>query len=190
MRARLPLYLTIVLITAAGLACSAPPEKERLQAANAIADARRAGADRYAPAPLAAAEALMQKYETAVAARDYRLALSSALEATDTAASAIKQTADEEARASAAARAILTQVDELMRAATARLAPGATLRLPANQAERLRASVKVATTTLQEARTAMNTEDYPAVVSLLSPVVERLAREVTPSGSAPAARKS
>ena len=33
----------------------------------------------------------------------------------------------------------------------------------------------------------MSAEDYPAVVSSLSPVVERLAREVTPSGSAPAA---
>ena len=107
MRARLSLSLTIVLITGAGLACSAPPEKERLQAASAIADARRAGAARYAPTQLAAAEALMQKYETAVAARDYRLALSSALEANETAASAGKQAATEKARASAAAQAIV-----------------------------------------------------------------------------------
>jgi len=33
-------------------------------------------------------------------------------------------------------------------------------------------------------------EDYPAVLASLSPVVERLAREVTPSGSASAGRKS
>jgi methionyl-tRNA synthetase len=190
MRARLSLYLAIVLITAAGLACSAPPEKERLQAAGAIADARRAGAATYAPAPLAAAEALMQKYETAVAARDYRLALSSALEATDTAVSAIKQTATEKARASAAAQAAVIQVETLIRTATARLAPGATPRLAASQAERLRASIKTATTTLQDSRTAMGVEDYPAVISSLSPVVEWLAREVTPSGSAPAGRKT
>ena len=190
MRARLSLYLAIVLITAAGLACSAPPEKERLQAAGAIADARRAGAATYAPASLAAAEALMEKYETAVAARDYRLALSSALEATDTAVSAIKQTATEEARASAAAQAIVIEVETLIRTATARLASGATPRLPASQAERLRASVDTATTTLQEARTAIDVKDYPAAISSLSPVVERLARELTPSGSAPAGRKS
>ncbi len=188
MRARLSLLLSIVLVSAAGLACSAPPDKERQQAITAIDDARRADAGRYASSQLAAAEALMQKYDAAVAARDYRLALSSALEARETAAAASKVAASEKARASVAAQSLVVQVDALVRSANARLAPGATPRLSATAAERLRADVKVATTALQEARAAMPREDFAAITAALTPLVERLTLETAPQGVIPAGR--
>ena len=74
-------------------ACSSPPDKERHQAEGAIAAAREAGAEAYAPNELAIAETSLNKYEAAVAERDYRLALSLAVEARDTAYRAAKHAA-------------------------------------------------------------------------------------------------
>ena len=59
-------------------ACSEPPRKEIDRAQQAIEDARRAGAEQYAPETFAAATAALQQSHEAVDQRDYRLALSRA----------------------------------------------------------------------------------------------------------------
>jgi hypothetical protein len=183
-----PRFVLVVLVTAVSIACSEPPEKERLQAETALVEARRAGAERYAIDQLRASEALLKKYEAAVDARDYRLALSSALEARETAYEASKAAIAAKTRDYSTAQGLVVQVGALIRAATARLAPGATPRLSTLASERLRAEVKVASTSLQEARTAMEREDYAAVSASLGPLVEQLTKEMAPGVSAPAGR--
>ena len=62
-------------------ACSAPPQKEIDRAQQAIDSARAAGADQYAPEAYAAATSALQQSHEAVDQRDYRLALSRAVDA-------------------------------------------------------------------------------------------------------------
>ena len=72
-----------------------------------MAAARAADAAIYAPEGLQAAEAALQKYDEAVAQRDYRQALNLAIEARDKAYEAAKQAGD----AKAAARSQAEQAD-------------------------------------------------------------------------------
>jgi hypothetical protein len=76
-RAGSPAGLVIGLLA---VSCAAPPNKEIDQARNAIAAARDAGAERFAPTEIAAADRELTLASEAVTARDYRLALNHALE--------------------------------------------------------------------------------------------------------------
>ena len=89
--ARLASVLLLGLIAAA---CAEPPNKEMDQAEGAIEAARAAGAGQYAVAELTAAQDALQGAVEAVAARDYRLALSQALESRDQAQNAARVAAD------------------------------------------------------------------------------------------------
>jgi methionyl-tRNA synthetase len=80
-------------------ACSGPPRKEIDQAQQAIENARRAGAEQYAPEAFAAATAALQQSNEAVDQRDYRLALSRAVDASDRAQEAARAAADNKASA-------------------------------------------------------------------------------------------
>ena len=68
----------ISLILSAG--CAEPPNKEMNQAQGAIDAARAAGAERFATAEFAAATDALKRSEKAVAAGDYRQALSHAID--------------------------------------------------------------------------------------------------------------
>ena len=69
-----------------------PPEKEMQQAQAAIDVAVAAGAETYAAQELAAAEAALTHAGSAVAARDYRLALNHALDSRQRALNATRST--------------------------------------------------------------------------------------------------
>ena len=95
-RLLLPFALSLALVTAG---CGDPPDKEMQQAEGAIAAARAAGADIYAADELRAAEDTLKHAHEAVAARDYRLALSQALDSRERAENAARLSADQKAAA-------------------------------------------------------------------------------------------
>src|SRR5688572_30886229 len=78
----------IIVIPPAG--CAEPPSKEMNQAQGAIDAARAAGADRFAAAEFAAATDALKRSEEAVAAGDYRQALSHAIDSRERAQAAAK----------------------------------------------------------------------------------------------------
>lgn len=97
-------------IVAALLLCSCeePPNKEIAAAEQQIEQARKAGAEQYAPARLGEAEAAMQDAHRKVGEKDYRGALSSATDAADKARGA--------AKAASAARTLARGAAELAQA--------------------------------------------------------------------------
>src|SRR3954447_244760 len=104
---RLPV-IALLLLLAAG--CSEPPQKEIDQAQGAIDTARAAGADKYAVDEYTAATTALQKSHDAVDQRDYRQALSYALDARERAQDPARQPADGRARARGAVETALTEI--------------------------------------------------------------------------------
>jgi hypothetical protein len=172
----------------AGASCAEPPAKERHQAEGAVAAARAADAAVYAPQELNAAEAALRQYDEAAAQRDYRLALDHALEARDRALDAARQAGERKAAARSQAERLLAELEALTAAATARLAASGNARLTGAAADRLRASVKDASSAMQEARTRIERQAYPDAVQVLAPIVERLQLDLPPA-PAPGGRR-
>ena len=156
-------------------ACSAPPDKERHQAEGAITAAREAGAADYASVDLATAQEALDKYDAAVAQRDYRLALSLAVEARDTAYHAAKRAADNKAAARGEAERLLADVTRLLVDARARI-QSSPARAPI--AGRLRAAVGDADGALQDSRAAIEKQAYHDAIDRLRPVDEALHAEL------------
>ena len=115
--------------------CSEPPQKEIDRAQGAVDTARAAGAEQYASAAFADAASALQQAHEAVAQRDYRLALSRALDASQRAQESARQAADGQARvrseadlAVLASANALDQLEMKLKAATAARAPAAELK--------------------------------------------------------------
>src|SRR5438132_1223438 len=97
-----------------GAACGDPPDKEMQQAQGAIDAARAAGADQYAATEFTAAEDALKRSHDAVAQRDYRQALNTALDARERAQAAAKESVNKKAIARAdATKALLDAVGAL-----------------------------------------------------------------------------
>jgi hypothetical protein len=73
--------------------CEQPPNKEIAAAEKQLEEARRAGADQYAPARVQEADAAIRDAHRKVDEKDYRGALSSAMDAAEKARSAVKAAA-------------------------------------------------------------------------------------------------
>jgi hypothetical protein len=174
-----------VVCAAALVACSEPPTKDRDQAQGAIAAARAAGAATYASDELRAAEASLIEYDTAVLQRDFRLALSAAIDAREGAYAAARRAADEKANARGQAEQLVAAVAARIAAGEQRLSGTGGARLTAAAASRLRAAVKAATGAVQKARALVTAQDYRGVVTLLTPVEQALGRELAPAAAAP-----
>ena len=173
-----------VVLTAFVLACSAPPEKERHQAEGALAAARAAGAATYASDDLAAAERALAAYDDAVAQRDYREALSLAIDARDGAYEAARRAADEKAIARAAAERLTLEAEGLLREVEARLAAPAGARAGSPDVPRWTSLLENGTRALQEARSLVRAQDFQAVQERLGPVLEELQQALRPAASA------
>ena len=187
---RLAALLGALLVCAA---CSEPPQKEIDRAQGAIDAARAAGADRYATSELASATSALKEAHDAVEQRDYRLALTKALDASERGQQAARQAADGKARARGEVERTITTVTASLQQLQAVLkAEGA--RMPAT----LLASAKRETTTsqaaLQKARTLLEAEQYLDARDALVGVDERINAQtaaVTEAGkSRPARRRS
>jgi hypothetical protein len=175
-----------VLLAALVLGCSAPPDKERHQAEGALAAARAAGAAVYAPGELDAAERALAHYDEAVAQRDYRQALRLALDARDGAYEAARRAADEKALARAGAERMTLEAEALLERLETRLAAAPTSRTQSAIVSRSRTLLDSATQSLQEARSLVADQDFRGAQERMTPVLEALRAELTPT---PAARQ-
>jgi hypothetical protein len=147
-----------VLVTAAvAAACAEPPTREISQAQGALDAARAAGAEAYARAEYQAADAALKRAHASVAERDYRQALSFALDAREQARLAAREASAARARAASdVAQAIQTAARGVETSRTRLAAPGASRELRA----RLTPTLDALTAQLQEARSAVAAGDY------------------------------
>jgi hypothetical protein len=136
------------------------------QAQGAIAAAEAAGAAQYAPTELSAATDALKRSEEAVTQRDYRLALSLAIDSRERAQNAVKVAGDARARARGDAERVIAEVNTLLIQATDRLRDPNVAHLPRKVTDPAEATVKAADKRMQEARAALKADDYAKVVSL------------------------
>jgi hypothetical protein len=169
------LPIGLLLLALAG--CSEPPQKEIDEAKSAIDAARAAGAEQYAPAEYSGATATLDKARASVDERDYRQALSYAIDARQRAIEASRLVPEARAQLKAAAEAELKQaadsvahLDSALRAAGDAGVRAQDL-LPAHDA--LMAAKQV----LQEARTTLDARKYAEANALLRGVREKLDAE-------------
>jgi hypothetical protein len=164
-------WLAIVVST---IACAAPPHKEIDQAQGAIDAARAAGAERYAPKELAAANQALQQANDAVMGRDYRLALNYALESREEAQNAARTAAGSRAklrgsveRSIAEARAVIDRIRARLDGPDGAQIPRGTRRTADQRLKQLDGD-------LQEVDAALQGEDYTQAERLLMGIRERI----------------
>lgn len=176
----------VILLLSAG--CAEPPSKEMNQAQGAIDAARAAGAERFAPAEFAAATTALARADEAVAARDYRQALSHAIDSRERAQEAAKVAVGARADARGQAERAISEVATLLTRAQTQLTDRSTTRANDRALREPRASVTKVEKMLQEARTALASENYAAVTTSLKGAAAELQAALTQidAASAPA----
>ena len=139
-------------------ACSEPPQKEIDRAQGALDAARAAGAEHYATEPFNAATTALQQSREAVDQRDYRLALSRALDASERAQEAAKQSADGKAHARSASEQAINATSVALQQLDGRLKAAAG-HVPANELAPATRAARDAAAALQKvvARTSVET---------------------------------
>jgi hypothetical protein len=157
----------LICAIAFSVACSEPPQKEIDRAQGAIDAARAAGADQYATEAFNAATSALQQAHEAVQQRDYRLALSRALDANERALEAAKESANGKVRARA----------EAARLPAPQLEPGRRLR---GDADRV----------LQEARAAVKEGNYLAAMKRTQDLQLKITAQIKAIDDAVEARSS
>ena len=171
--------LALITATLLSVSCAEPPNKEMNQAQGAIDAARAAGADRFAAAEFTAAQDALKKSEEAVADGDYRQALSHALDSRERAQNAAKLAVDGRADARGQAERAIAEVATLLSRAHAQLKAADAARLNPRTLEGPRSTVAATGKMLQEARTALKAEDYPAVTKALNSAAAELQAALT-----------
>jgi hypothetical protein len=181
----------LALITAIlSASCAEPPSKEMNQAQGAIDAARAAGADKFASIEFNAAIEALKRSEEAVAARDYRQALNHALDSRERAQNAAKLAVEGRADARGQAERGIAEVATLLSRAHAQLKDPDIARVNPPQLKAPRATIAAAEGMLQEARTALKAEDYPAVAKALNGAAARLQAALTQIDAAASPRPS
>jgi hypothetical protein len=173
--------------------CSAPPQKEIDRAQGAIDTARAAGAEQYAPEAFAEATTALQQSHEAVTQRDYRLALSRALDASQRAQESARLAADGQARARSeadlavdAAADALEQLELKLKAATA-------ARVPPSEVAGARRALGDGQRSVQKARSALRAGQYlearAAVQGTVAAITEQISTLAEPARPRPARRR-
>src|SRR5689334_12502729 len=116
---RLPVWFLAILVALP--ACAEPPNKELNQAQGARDTARAAGAEQYAASEYQAAAAALKAANDAVAQRDYRLALSNALDSREKAQNAARLAGDTRTRVRGEVERSMADVAVLVAQANARV---------------------------------------------------------------------
>ena len=170
----------LALITAILSAnCAEPPHKEMNQAQGAIDAARAAGADKFAAEEFTAAVAALKRSEQAATDGDYRQALSHAMDSRERAQNAAKLAVDGRADARGHAERAIAEVATLLSRAHAQLKDADVARLNPHSLQGPRSTVAATEAMLQEARTALKTEDYSAVTKALNSAAAELQAALT-----------
>jgi hypothetical protein len=159
-------------------ACSAPPQKEIDRAQGAIDAARAAGADQYATDAFNAATSALHQAHEAVQQRDYRLALSRALDANERALEAAKEGANGKARARGEAEGLLSMTATSIKQLQTKVKAAESARLPAAQLERGRRLRADADRVLQEARAAVKEGNYLAAMKRTQELQPKITAEI------------
>jgi hypothetical protein len=167
-----------ILLLVLTAACSEPPQKEIDRAQGAIDAARAAGAEQYAPEPFNAATTAMQQTHDAVAQRDYRLALSRAIDANDRALEAATQAANGKARARSEAEAAIVRLATTIRQLDEKLKAAESSRLTARETGPARQVRTDAQRTLQEARAAVEGGNYLTALSTARDVPDAVTAQI------------
>jgi hypothetical protein len=157
---RLSVMLCTVVCMTVLSGCSEPPQQEINRAQGAIDAARVAGADQYAPEAIAAATSALQQSHEAVDQRDYRLALSRAVDAYDRAQEAARLAADGKAKARSDAEAAVNSANVAVQQLAIHLEAAGAARLPARDLAPARRAAKDAAATLQKARALLAEGKY------------------------------
>jgi chromosome segregation ATPase len=169
---RIALILAVLLLGATG--CSEPPRKEIDQAQAAVDLALASGADKYAAEEYTAAAAGLQKARAAVDLRDYRQALSDAIDARQRAQDAIKQAVAGKARARQAAEASMREVTARVRQLQSHFETAEAAHVPPKELRPSRAALADVQKSLQEARTEIGAGNYDKAAAVLSEVRKKL----------------
>ncbi|MEO6214153.1 MAG: hypothetical protein ABIP65_11050 [Vicinamibacterales bacterium] len=156
MRALPAVLLPLLFVIAA---CSEPPQKEIDRAQEVIAAARAAGAEQYATEAFAAANAALRQSHDAVALRDYRLALTRALDANDRAQEAVSGAAVGKARARSEAERAINATSSALQRFRGKIAGDAS-RVSRTEADLALRTLRDGESALQEARAALSVGDY------------------------------
>ena len=172
--------LSVVLLSLTFLtACSTPPQKELEQAQGAVDAARAAGAEQYAPREMTAATATLQQARDAIAQRDYRLALTRALDAHDRALEAAKAAAEGQVRAHTETDAAVTAARTAVQTLERRLALPDVAKLPKRDVDAARTTLKTAQDDVQKAGAAATAGDYAAARKAVEGLSARIATQMT-----------
>lgn len=174
MRRLIAACVVLVCLTA----CSEPPQKELDQAQGAVDTARAAGADQYAPDDFSAATTALQKAHEAVDQRDYRQALSYALDARERAKAAASAAADGQAKARSDAEAQITALLARTQQLDTRLTAAEAAHIPARDLRDARATIEDTRARLQKAGTAVTAKNYKDAVAILTGVRENLDKAI------------
>jgi hypothetical protein len=150
------------------VACSAPPQKEIDRAQQAVDAAKAAGAEQYAPESFTEATTALQQSHEAVNQRDYRLALSRAVDASDRAQEAARAAAENKAKARSQAEAAVNAVNALVMHLQARLKVAEEVRVPSRELAPARARLKETEGALQKARALLAAENYAPAIQAVS----------------------
>ena len=183
--------LPVVVLSLAFLtACSTPPQKEVDLAQGALDAARAAGAEQYAPREMSAASATLRQAHEAIAQRDFRLALTRALDAHDRALEAAKAAAEGQVRAHAETDAAVTAARTAVQTLARRLELPDAAKLPKRDVDAARALLKTAQDDVQKAGAAAAAADYAtarkAVEGLSVRIAEQMAALDAVAGKKPA----
>ena len=168
----------LICAIAFSAACSEPPQKEIDRAQGAIDAARAAGADQYAAEAFNAATSALQQAHEAVQQRDYRLALSRALDANERALEAAKEGANGKVRARAEAEGLLSATATSIQQLQPKVKAAEGAKLPAAQLDHSRRLRGDADKTLQEARAAVKEGNYLAAMKRTQDLQLKITAEI------------
>lgn len=182
---RLSVLLCVALLAAA---CSEPPQKEIDRAQGALDAARAAGAEHYAADSFSAAAAALRQSQEAVGQRDYRLALSLAIDAYERAQTAAKEAADGKARARGEGERAAAATAAALQQLQTRLSAAEAAKVPARELQSARTAAADAEATLQKVRALLNSGDYLAAAEALKGATEAIHEQIRLLDEAAAAR--
>jgi hypothetical protein len=172
--------LVILLCTAVlAVACSEPPHKELDRAQGAIDAARAAGAERYAPDEFLAATGALAEAHEAVNQRDYRLALSLAVDANERAQAAAREAAGARARIIGERERALADTAAALKDLQTRIAAAVKARVPAGELKAAQGVADAAAEALQEARTRLGEDDQEAAARRLEGQLDAIREQIS-----------
>jgi hypothetical protein len=169
---------TLLCALALCASCSEPPQKEIDRAQGAIDAARAAGAEQYAPGEFGAATTSLQQAHDAVAQRDYRLALSRALDASERAQQAAREAANGKARARSDADIAVTTTAIAVQQLRSTIKAVEPSRPPAAVLAAARKTASSADSALQEARALLKEERYLEARDALTGVHDQITEQI------------